>query len=378
MFGFFLQGLLLSFLGAMLPAWGYHLASQYIAAGNYFLCMNLGILAGLRASHWLLGRKGISFLLPLACALACAGVLTMALAAPPSLWWRMVGLFWVGTGAGLLNAGLFHSLSLVFIQNPAATVNVCGVLFGLGCIVTALLVAGTFYVYTVASILLLLAVIPFFYAVVYARTPLPVLPLPEAPSWARTFEDFRNPAAVLFALVLFFQFGNEWALAGWLPVFLMQRLGISPAGALLMLAWYWLALLLGRIVVQAVMPRLRHRHLLAAGSLSALFGCVVLTFTDNRFGACAGILFTAAGFAVTYPITVDLIGGRFPHYHPGFFTGIFGIAFAGALLAPATVGYYANWLGIRVVTGLPLAGTCIVALLLALIWLETRLSGKTA
>ena len=64
---------------------------------------------------------------------------------------------------------------------------------------------------------------------------------------ARFFRSCAIPAAVLLALLLFFQLGNEWALAGWLALFLTQRLGISPAAALLMLALYWLALLVGRV-----------------------------------------------------------------------------------------------------------------------------------
>ena len=56
----------------------------------------------------------------------------------------------------------------------------------------------------------------------------------------QAFADFRSLAAVLFALLLFVQFGNEWAIAGWLPLFLIQRLGISPESSLMLLAAYGL------------------------------------------------------------------------------------------------------------------------------------------
>ena len=59
---------------------------------------------------------------------------------------------------------------------------------------------------------------------------------------------------MLFSLVLFFQFGNEWAIAGWLPLFLSQRLGMSPADSVLILALYWMALLVGRLVAQWMLP----------------------------------------------------------------------------------------------------------------------------
>jgi hypothetical protein len=71
---------------------------------------------------------------------------------------------------------------------------------------------------------------------------------------------------------------------------------------------------------------------------------------------------------------MEKIGDRFPYYHPGFFNGIFSLALTGGLLAPASLGYAAHFLGIGVVMGLPLAGSIFVVVLLLLILLESRLS----
>ena len=133
---------------------------------------------------------------------------------------------------------------------------------------------------------------------------------------------------LLFALVLFFQLGNEWAIAGWLPLFLTQRLGISPATALWMLALYWSALLIGRVVSQAILTQVRHSRLLLTTVACAILGCVILIATDNRFGAISGVLLVGAAFAPIYPLMVEKIGDRFPSYHPGQYNGIFSLAMA--------------------------------------------------
>src|SRR5208337_2157374 len=99
-------------------------------------------------------------------------------------------------------------------------------------------------------------------AVVYSRAK---FHLPSAaPQLAirQVLHDFRNPGTVLFTLLLFFQFGNEWSIAGWLPLFLIRRLGISPETSLLMLALFWAALLVGRIVAQPVRNRVSQGALL--------------------------------------------------------------------------------------------------------------------
>jgi len=72
----------------------------------------------------------------------------------------------------------------------------------------------------------------------------------------------------------------------------------------------------------------------------------------------------------------EAIGRRFPYYHPGFFNGIFSLALLGGLLAPASLGYAASALGVGVVVGIPLVGTCLVMVLLLLIWLESKVTGR--
>jgi len=326
-------------------------------------------------ANLLLPNKGVKFTLVLANALACVAFLYLAATTPVPAIWRFFGLLGIGISAGLLNGGIFQAISPLYQHDRAATVNLAGVMFGLGCLLTAVLMAGTYYVYTVPSILVLFAILPGFSAGIYAKAKLARGPVIHHVPLAQVLRDFRNPGAVLFSLLLFFQFGNEWSIAGWLPLFLIRRLGISPEDSLLMLALFWLALLVGRIAAQVILKRMSHAWLLIGSIVSALLGNIVLTSTNNRFGAVMGILFVGAGYASIYPLVVEKIGHRFPYYHPGFYNGIFSFAITGGLLAPWTLGYLTAAWGIQAVMIVPLFGTCMVFLLVLLIMLEAKLSG---
>jgi hypothetical protein len=83
-----------------------------------------------------------------------------------------------------------------------------------------------------------------------------------------------------------------------------------------------------------------------------------------------------AGYASIYPLVAEAIGRRFPYYHPGFFNGIFSFALVGGLLAPASLGYAAVRYGVGIVIGIPFLGTCLVMILLLLIWLESKVTGR--
>jgi fucose permease len=377
--GFLLSGFLLSLVGAILPAWDYNRASDadFVAVGNYFLSLALGLMASSILARRIMARRGLSFLLVFGCSLSCVSLAYLALVSPPlSAWWRVAGLVGLGSGAGLLNMALFHAISRTYQSEPANTVNLGGVWYGIGCLASTLLVAGTFYAYTVRTILLFMAVVPALFAAMYARGDYRTPPESSQPTVRQAFQDFRSLGAVLFALLLFFQFGNEWSIAGWLPLLLIRRIGLSPKAALLDLALYWLSLMAGRLGSIAILPRVRHSRLLFGSVAAALFGCIILYFTDNGFGAATGALFLGLGYASFYPLVSEAIGSRFPYYHPGFFNGIFSFALVGGLLAPATLGYAASLWGVGVVVGIPLTGTCMVMVLILLIWLESKVTGR--
>jgi fucose permease len=376
--GFLLSGFLQALLGAILPAWGYHRDSpDFTAVGNYFLSLAVGIVAASMLAKHLMARRGLSFLLVFACAFSCAALSYLSLVSPPaSEWWRVAGFLALGIGAGLLNMALFYAISPAYQTDAATAVNKGGIWYGLGCLTATLLVAGTFYAYTVRTILFFMAAVPGIYAVIYARSAYTAPPEGTHPTLRQALKDFRSPGAILFALLLFFQFGNEWSIAGWLPLLLIRRVGLSPETALLILAFYWSCLMSGRMVAVAILPRVRHGQLLMGSVLAALFGCLILYSTNNSFGAASGAFFVGAGYASVYPLVAEAIGRRFAYYHPGFFNGIFSFALVGGLIAPAILGYAAAALGVGVVIGIPLIGTCMVMALVLLIWLESKVTGR--
>jgi MFS transporter, FHS family, glucose/mannose:H+ symporter len=375
--GFFLSGFLLALLGAVLPAWGYHLDPEYSPAGNYFLCVAAGVILAGSLLPRIFPRVRLSLLLTVSCAIAWASLLFLALAGPPTPpVYRLAGWGTIGLAAGLLAASIFEAIRPVYQSDPAGTVNRGGIFFGMGCVAAALLLAGTFYLYSVNTILMISSILPGFFGVVYFRqikTESSFVIL--APTRA-VFRDFLSSGAIMFALLLFFQSGNEWSVAGWLPIYLVRHLGMNPDRAVWTLVLYWTALVIGRIVAVYLLTRIRHSRLLFVSAGSALFGCILLMSTGNPFGATMGALFCGLGFASIYPLVLERIGHRFPYYHPGVFNSIFSIAIAGGMLAPGMIGWIADAWGPWAVMGLPVLGTLMVVVLLLLIWLESKVTGR--
>ena len=375
--GLLISGLLVALPGAILPFWRHHIESRYLLIAVYFLAQNAGLL-GARLWAPRLGRAyGLAAAMSASCWLAVGGLLVMGVFLPEAHWgWRVGGLFLTGSAAGLMNMAVFASTSGAYERRPAAAVNVGGMFYGTGCLVCALAIGGSYFSYSIPLTALLLLLLPAGGCLLYAHARIPDHTQRVATHWAETAREFRSPAAVLLALLLFVQFGNEGAIGGWLALFLTQKIGMSPASSIFLLALYFAALLGGRILAQVLLGSVSHGRMLFGSVLMGLFGCLILAFTNNLFGAVTGVLLCGLAFSAVLPLTFERIGDRFPYFRPGFSYGIFSIALTGGLLAPASIGLYAYWFGIDVVMVVPMCGSILVLLLVLLIFLEARLHGS--
>jgi len=113
---FLVSGMLVSFLGAILPAWRYHLRDDFREVGYYFLSLNLGFLlsAGVTHSCCRAGRE-ISFDSGSGVSLRRISLPGVELAPVPAFW-RLLAVLGIGVSAGLTECG---TLSDDFSTVPA-------------------------------------------------------------------------------------------------------------------------------------------------------------------------------------------------------------------------------------------------------------------
>ncbi len=374
--GFLVLGVLLGLLGSLSVAWQYHLDVEPQLIGLHFLALNAGYVLAAAAAQHLLRRISTKFLATLACGFTCLSLVALSLMAPPVVaGWRLVVLFAAGLGAGALGASLLYAPESHFELRPGAVVNQAGVLFGCGCLISTMVVGATYLSNRAQIAPALLALLPLAFLLVLGRTPTLKVSKP-APSKEResreTLRDLRSIATVLFSLLLFFQSGNEWAVAGWLPLFLVHRLGTNPALAIGVLALYFPALMLGRIAAVRLLPRVSHRKFLLASIAAAVCGFMLLTFVGSLASATAGVIVIGVGFGPIYPLIANRLDKRFL-YHPGLYNGALSIAITGGMSASCLLGFVDASLGMRYVMLLPVFGSAIVLMLSLLLMLEAHL-----
>lgn len=375
-----LLGVLLSLLGSILPVLGYHRLDAFVLAGDHFLAMALGMIPGNLLSAIGARRYPRVFFgsLP-GCIFLIVGVSLLAMLPPPfPLQWQIGGTFCLGLSLGSLAVMIFHHAGTAYRFNTSAGFQFIGLAALAGALVTPLLVA-LLVIQSSPITLLVFAVLAAAIASgsLWKINSFSVRTQPAAQSFRSASRDFRSPAVVLLSILLFFQLGSEVALLGWLPIFLIQRVGISPAVALYALATFVFALLAGRTAVQALHESARRNRIVLSGLTVAILGCLMLLSTNNVFGSFLGVTLVGLGFAPVLPMAFDRMNRRFPYYHAGMINLIFTIGLMGGLLAPFTLGLAAGGFGIGIIMLLPIAGSIVVEALVIFLWIESRLTGCT-
>jgi fucose permease len=382
--GFLILGILLGLLGPLLVAWQYHINVEPETIGYHFLALNAGYLAASAIARRKTAAVRPRRMAALSCGAAVLGLAGLSFLAPPA-WtgWRILLLAVVGAAAGGLATALFYLSESFFAKAPAAAANIGGLFFGCGCLIAAIMTGSAYFAGSVQLETSALALLPLVFFFIYLRgeKPWELLQMQQRQERRRnteaardTTKDLRSIAAVLFSLLLFFQFGNEWSLAGWLPLFLIRRLGTNPAWAIGGLTIYFAALMLGRLAARVLLARVSHHRMLIASITLAMAGYLILSFTATLPAALVAVVLIGAGFAPIYPLIAEQLDDRFS-YHPGFYSGAIASAIMGATAAPWLLGYVDEYLGMQAVMLIPALGSCAVLVLALLIMFEARLMG---
>jgi MFS family permease len=372
--GFFLTGILMGVLGPLMVVWRYQLDKDPREVGFHFFAFDAALLFGGLSYQWwnrLFTGKAFSIT---SCLLASAAFIGMAFV-PPS--WqiagRIAGVIALGAATGGLLAPLLHFIRPSYERHAASTINLSGSAFGIGSLlVTVSLGLGTRV--SAPWQVLLLAPIPLIVLAFIARIPFPSAAVhpPKVSAIRDAIRDFRSLTAVLFSLLLFFQFGNEWALAGWLPLFLVRRLGMSPESAIFTLALYFTALIGGRFVSQSLLRKVSYTKLLFGSITVEMLGYLLVSLTVSPIGAALATVVLGLGFAPIYALVAEKMGRRFD-YQPGFFNSLFSLAVVGAILVPWLLGFVGYYFGMQYVLIVPAFCSVAVLLLMLLITLEAKL-----
>jgi fucose permease len=185
----------------------------------------------------------------------------------------------------------------------------------------------------------------------------------------------RYEGVLLLAFILFFESGTEASIGGWTSTY-ADSAGYSPRTATLVLAVYWAALMVGRIVAARLLRGMRKSHLVICSAGVSVVGCLILLTAHSIVSFIAGAALIGLSYGPVFPTTLAIAGDRYAQRSGTAFGLLFSIALIGGMLLPWAVGQVAERLTVRMGMLVPALGALGITILSSTLALRERTSAS--
>ncbi len=352
-----------------MPAMRTRLQIDLSQQGNLFLLLYLGIFISSLVVGPLIDHVGNKTNLFVSCVLVSAAMIWFALA--HSFASAALAAVLLGLGGGGLNTCTNVLVSDVYGDERGPMLNLLGIFFGIGAICVPLLAASIEGHFTIPQLFLFCAVLAAVCALSYAPLSFPSPKASQAFSLREVIGVAKFEGVLLLGLILFLESGNEACIGGWTSTF-VNTIGYSARTATLVLASYWAALMVSRIVAARVLQRIGKSQLVLIIALMSLLGCAVLLATRSLILLFAGTALIGLSYGPIFPTTLAIAGDRYSERAGTVFGLLFSIALMGGMLLPWTVGQVSQRLSVRAGMIVPSIGAVGIILLSAIVFARER------
>jgi fucose permease len=370
--GIFVFGIVMAVLGTLfgLPEMRQRLQIDLSQQGNVFLLLYVGILLATLVAGPVIDSIGNKVILVLSAALVASGMAGFAYA--HSFGGAAIPAVLLGLGGGGLNTSTNALVSDLYGEDRGPMLNVLGIFYGIGALGIPLLAAVIAGHFPIARQLLICAGLAVACALLFLRMQFPAASRERSFSWREALQVARFPGVLVLGFLLFCESGNEASIGGWSSTYVAET-GLGARTATLILAGYWAALMVGRLLVARILKFVGKRGLVLGSGLGALVGAAILLTSRLEGMLVAGVLLLGFSYAGVFPTALAIAGDTYRKMTGTVFGLLFAIALVGGMSFPWAVGQISQRLGVRYGMLVPLAGAAgICALAGRILWAEKR------
>jgi FHS family glucose/mannose:H+ symporter-like MFS transporter len=374
--GIFVFGIVMAVLGTLfgLPEMRSRLQMSLAQQGSMFLLLYLGIFLATLVAGPVIDAIGNKVILVASSVLVGAGMAGFALA--HSFGAAAIPSVLLGFGGGGLNTSTNALVSDLYGEKRGSMLNLLGIFYGIGALCIPLLAAVIAGYLPIAQQLLLCAGLAVACALLFMAMHFPEAHAVQTFSWREAIKVTRYPGVLILGFLLFCQSGNEACIGGWTSTY-VGTAGLGAQTATFILAGYWAALMVGRLLVARLLEIVSKQQMVLASGAGAFLGAAILLANQSQWGLVAGVLVIGVSYAGVFPTTLAIAGDAYQKLAGTVFGLLFAIALVGGMSFPWMVGQISQAHGVRYGMVVPLFGATAICVL-ALRILSTKQRNRAA
>ena len=338
-------GIVLTTLGSVLPAVMPRYGIDKAEAGALFTLMTLGILIGSLVCGPIVDGYGYRGILIAATALTIAGLEGIAFA--PSIGWLRLAVILIGFGGGIINGGTNALVADISVESRGAGLSLLAVFFAVGAMGVPFVLGTLPQSISYSMVIAWVGALVLIPLLVIALTRFPEPKQAQGFPIADAGRLLRDPVFLLMGFMLFLESGMEITVGGWTATFFNEELAVSARMALISLSLYWMGMMLARLSLSVILPRIQAIRVLYACIAIGLVGAALLLTTRSPGVAALGVFLLGVGFAAMFPVMLGFIGDRYARLSGTAFGVAIAMALVGGMLGPYVAGLLGERQGMR-------------------------------
>jgi MFS transporter, FHS family, glucose/mannose:H+ symporter len=369
---FLVTGIVMTFLGPMLPILSNRWAIDDAMAGRLLFTQFLSSMFGMLSSAPLVQRRGYRLTFMVGLALMACG---MVLLASGPYWLGVVAVAIFGFGHGITTPAGNLRTADVNPERSASALSVINAVWGLGAMSSPFLLMiargahhPEWFLYAISSTLLVLLI--FFAAADFPPSTHTVII--ANPAMAGGVRETRMLLPMI-SLLFFIYVGTEQSFGSWVATYAHRVAPENQTFWTMAPSFFYGALLFGRVLAPLALRRRRETTVAKAGLTLALVGGITLVSAHGSGRIAVGAMLAGLGLASIFPISVALLPGWFGEASRRASGVVFASGNMGGAVLPWTVGIVSTHSGsLRSAFFVPLMGA-LSMLIFYLIRSETRI-----
>lgn len=357
--GFVVNGIVISFIGPILPVFMAKWGLDDSRAGLFSLVQFSGSFTGVLLSSPLISAKGFKPAITLGVAMLGIG---FALLNAPTFALALAASGIYGLGYGFATPGTNLWVGETYGERRASALSIMNLAWGAGAISSSPLALLTMRTARVTPVLYVVGAICIVLALLLLRMPFGKPHLEEAPAGPATARTPGRGVAALLGVLSFVYVGTEVGTSYWAPAHAQRAATWSNDAWTLAPMFFFAGLLGGRGAVAAILLRWKEVTVAVAGILLAAAGELIFLSGRSPLALFGGAFFAGLGLAGLFPIFIAWLSKWFGVRARKVGGVMFALAAAGSALMPPLAGLVSRYAGsLRIGLLVPLAG-CVVML----------------
>jgi MFS transporter, FHS family, glucose/mannose:H+ symporter len=369
--GFVVNGIVITFIGPMLPVLKAKWDLSDGQAGLFSLVQFSASLTGVLVSSALISAKGFKPAITVGLAMLGVG---FALLNAPTFALALVASGIYGLGYGLATPGTNLWVGESYGDRRATALSIMNLAWGAGAISSSPLAMLTVRTSQVPLLLFVVGAFCVVLAIALLRMPFGKPPHePESASQGLHAKVAGFAVAVMLGILFFVYVGTENGISYWAADH-ARRAAVWTSNTFTLAPMFFFAGLLGgRGAAAAVLLRLEEVHVAVGGTLLAATGLSLFLIAHSPLTLFTGALLAGLGLASLYPIYIAWLSKWFGARARKVGGVMFALAAGGASTMPALVGVVSGYSGsLRIGLLVPLLGCAVMLAVIALLRPQVR------